>query len=122
MLAAIVEKANAGSQEHLSELRRILDGNPALWKAAGDVAGHAESAWVKLLAGGNAMAELSIPRRLKELKAELLDADSTPLEKLIVAYIGTTWLAAQHSEIGAAREGGSLGEATFRCRRAESAA
>ena len=47
---------------------------------------------------------------------------ATPLEKLLIDQVGVTWLAAQHGEISLADEpGGSLQQANFRLRRAESA-
>ena len=121
VLAQIVQLANAGSQPHLDELRKILDKYPSIWRVTGDVAALTESAWVRLLAAGNSLAAEAIPRRLKELKAELADVQATPLEKLVVNYLIVAWLAAQHGESAAAEVGGSLEQARFRLARAESA-
>ena len=117
----IVRRANAGNDSCLLGLRKLLDENPALWRAAGDVSALAERAWIDLVAGGNKLAEEAIPRRLKALKAELAGPQATPLERLLVDMVGVRWLAAEHAEAAAAEVGGSLPQATFRLKRAESA-
>jgi hypothetical protein len=74
------------------------------------------------LSSGNTLIEESVSRRLKELKAELRGPRATALEELIIDLIGITFLAAQHGEIAAASPlGGSIQQANFRLRRAESA-
>jgi hypothetical protein len=105
----------------LAGLRRLLDNNAQIWQRAGDVGARAERAWVDLLAAGNQLAAESIPRRLRELKAELAGPDPTSLEKLLVDLIAISWLATCDAEATAAEVGGSLSQAALRLRRAESA-
>jgi hypothetical protein len=119
-LQELVRRANEGNATCLAGLRRTLDNNPPLWRAAGDVSALAERHWIELLACGNKLAEESIPRRLRELKDGLAGPDPTSLEALLIDVIGVNWLAAQHGEIAAAQAGGSIQQATFRHRRAES--
>jgi hypothetical protein len=117
----LVRRANAGSEECLAGLRAVLDDDPQLWRRAGDVGARAERAWVELLAAGNQLAAESIPRRLRELKAELAGPRPSPLEELLVQLLGLSWLAVCHAEAAAAEPGGSLPQAALRYRRAESA-
>jgi hypothetical protein len=117
----LVRRASQGNEACLKGLRQILDQNPAVWKKVGDVGAIAERAWVELLADGNMLLEESIPRHLQELTAELKGSSPTPLEALVIHYLGVTWLAAQHGEMAAAQVGGSSEVARFRLKRAESA-
>ena len=117
----LARRAGGGDKDSRARLREILDHNPELWKAAGDAGAFAVREWVELVAGGNALAAESIPRKLAELKASLAGPSAAPLERLLIDYVGVTWLAAQHGEMGAAQAGGSLEQARLRLRRAESA-
>lgn len=116
----LVRRACEGNEACLKGLRDFLDKNPAIWQVAGNAATLAEKHWVEALAAGNKLAELSIPRKLKQFKVELLGSDPTPLETLLVDVIGVTWLAAQHGEISASRQDGSTLQIASRLRRAES--
>ena len=118
----LVRRADAGSETCLAGVRELLDEKPEIWRTVGDLSALAEKRWIELLSNGSKLMEESVPRRLKELKAELAGPHSTPLEQLLVDEVGVTWLASQHGEISAADEsGGSLQQANFRLRRAESA-
>jgi hypothetical protein len=118
----LVRRASAGNKVCLAGLRKLLDEKPEIWRTVGNLSALAEKCWIGLLGNGNKLAEESIPRRLKELKAELAGHHPTPLEKMLIDLIGVTWLAAQHGEISAAGPpGASLQQANFRLRRAESA-
>lgn len=119
-LQVVVQRASEGNQECLRGLRDILDANPSIWQTAGNVSALAERHWIEVLASGSKLAEESIPRHLKQLKAGLLGSDPTPLEVLLVDLIGVSWLAAQHGEIVASRQDGSAQQIASRLRRAES--
>lgn len=116
----LVRRAGEGNEACLKGLRELLDKNPAIWQAAGNVSALAERHWVEALSNGNKLADESIPRKLKAIKAELLGSDPTPLEILLVDVIGVSWLAAQHGEIAASRQDGSVQQTASRLRRAES--
>ena len=116
----LVRRAGEGNEACLKGLRELLDATPAIWQAAGNVSALAERHWVEALSGGNKLADESIPRRLKQFKAQLLGSGPTPLETLLVDVIGVSWLAAQHGEIDASRQDGSTQQIASRLRRAES--
>jgi hypothetical protein len=119
-LQELIKRASDGNEVCLRGLRTFLDNHPDVWEIAGNVAALAEKHWVEVLANGNALAELSIPRKLKALKAELLGSDPTPLERLLVDVIAVTFLAAEQGEIAATRQEGSTQQIASRLRRAES--
>lgn len=117
----LVRRASQENEHCLRGLREILDQQPEIWQKVGDVSALAERAWVDLLSAGNKLLDESIPRRLKGLKSDLAGPSPTPLESLLIDYLGVTWLAAQQGEIAAAQAGGSPEVARLRLRRAESA-
>jgi hypothetical protein len=122
LLRQLIARANDGDREALARLRQFLDLNPALWARAGDLTEAAERAWIELVVGTDQFAAESVRRRVAQLKAELQGPSPTRLEALLIDQISLTWLAAQHGEIQAASPaGGSLQQAAFRLRRAESA-
>lgn len=117
----MVRRANQGNETCLRGLREILDQRPEIWRNVGDVGALAERLWAELLARGNRLAEESILRKVGALKASLAGPAPTPLEDLLVDYLGVTWLAAHHAETTAAQEGGGVELAKLRLKRAESA-
>src|SRR5262249_25792114 len=77
--------------------------------------------WTELMAGTNRLVAESVKRTLNKMKHELAGPRPTPLEKLLVDQVVVTWLAAMHGEAQAASPpGGSLEQAAFRLKRAES--
>jgi len=119
---ALVDKANRGDKQALAELRRVLDANPEIWQRAGDLAAYTEQAWIDLLSNGSHLVAESVKRRLAALKADLAGECPLPLEELLTSQVTTTWLSVQHAEMEAAGPaGGSLNQAAFRLKRAESA-
>lgn len=120
-LQELARRANAGSDSAVARLGQLLDMEPGIWDRVGDVAALAERAWTDLLSAGDKLLELSIQRRLLATKEGLLGREPTPLERLLVDVIVTTWLAAMQSEMTAAQVGGTPQLSISRARRAESA-
>jgi hypothetical protein len=116
----LVAQASAGDQDALRRLRGVLDLRPEVWRRAGNLSAVAERAWTELLAGSNALAAESIKRRAEQLRRELCGPEPTPMESLLVDQAVVTWMATAYSEMAAANASGSLGDAAFRLRRAES--
>ena len=117
----LVARANGGDPDALRRLRCFLDKNPCLWERAGDLAAIAEAAWVALIAGSNQLVAESAKRRVARLKKDLAGDDPTAIERVLVEHLAACYLAVQHAEIQAASPpGGSLAQAGFRLKRAES--
>jgi hypothetical protein len=119
-LQELVKRASDGNEHCLQGLRDLLDNNPSIWQAAGNVATLAEKHWVEVLANGNALVQEAIPRRVIALKSLLLGRNPTPLERLLVDVIAVSFLASEHGEISASRADGSCQQIASRLRRAES--
>jgi hypothetical protein len=121
-LRVLVDQANRGEKQALSRLRWVLDRHPEIWQTLGDLGKVAEAAWTELLVKDDVLSRESVRRYLSQLKAELIDTQPTPLGKLLVDEIGVCYLVMQHAEITAASPStGSLAQAAFRLKRAESA-
>lgn len=121
-LQGLVQRANAGDRQAVTDLRQALDEHPEIWQSCGNLSKMAERAWLELIGGDQVLSVESIKRSLKELKADLLGPHPTVIERVLVDSAAISYLALRHSEISAANPGSqSLGLATLRLRRCESA-
>src|SRR5437763_879687 len=98
----VLERAEGGDRSALPALQMLLDAKPEVWRAYGDLARVAEEAWVDLAAGPNLLLAELLRRWLAELKAELLAGSAaSPLERLLVGRIATSWLQAAYADAAA---------------------
>ena len=98
-LQELVVAANRGDAGSLGILRQVLDQRPEIWRKAGNLAGHAEATWARLAAEGNALTLESIRREADRMRADLLGASPTPVERLLVDQIVACFLQVKHAEI-----------------------
>lgn len=92
-----VTRARYGDQEALAFIRKELDANPVLWQTVGDLAAHAESLLIEVIAAGNALVSQSLEREVERLKIDLLnEGKAGTLERLAVQRIVACWLHAQY--------------------------
>ena len=97
-LRELLGRAGRGDRTVLPALRRLLDARPALWKYAGDVARHAEAAWIDLLAGRDLLVRESLTRSVAALKAELAGPGAPPLERLLAERVAANRLQASQAD------------------------
>jgi hypothetical protein len=116
-----VAKANAGDRNAFAELRAFLDSHPEIHRTVGDLTRRAEEVWLDLLVGDDALGRESVRRELTNLKTDLTGEHPAALEKLLVDEIGLCYLAQRQAQIAGSTTGGSIVQAAFRLRRAESA-
>ena len=102
-LAGLLDRARRGDAEALPALRAFLDDSPEVWRQAGDLAAHAQRAWVELAAGPDVLAREALGRALAALKAELAGPAPSPLERLLVERIAATWLQVHYADAAAAQ-------------------
>ena len=95
---ALLDRARAGDDSVLPELRALLDENPSLWHEVGDMAHQAEQIWIELVAGPDLLARESLVRQLAELRAQITGSDPSPLEKLLGERIVINYLIAWHAD------------------------
>ena len=70
--AQIVQAANGGDSKALSELRRLLNEHPAIWRNVGDLASLAGTLLLRSASGGNSLIGGSITRYIRQLRTEQL--------------------------------------------------
>jgi hypothetical protein len=99
----LLEQARSGNKEVLHELRETLDGRPDLWRHFGDLGGHAQAAWLAVVAGEDFFLKEAICRKLDEIRRELGIAQASALERLLIDRIALNWLRTHHAEIAASR-------------------
>jgi hypothetical protein len=90
-LTKLLDKAQAGDQKALDEIRPILD-KADLWKTIGDLGRRVQQAWLEALTGRGKLAREAFERRADGLRGELLASGDSPLERLLVDRIVLTWL------------------------------
>lgn len=102
-LTAIVRRAEQGDSDVLPELRRLLDGYPEIWHNHGDLALHATSAWLDLVAGENLVQRECLERKLAELRDGVAGGAASPLERLLAERVMIGWLQAWYADYACAR-------------------
>lgn len=105
----------------LAELEAFLKDQPEVLAHAGDLARQVEREWISRLAGADALLRLAVTSGVERLKAELAGPDPSPLEQLLVDHIAVAHLVERQAELSAAQTGGSISQAAFRLKKAESA-
>jgi hypothetical protein len=100
-----LDAAREGDPEALAWLRQVLDQHPEIGQEALDIRQTAERALMKTAFGDNPVDwELGL-RQMATLRADLLGATPTPLERLLVERIVASWLTCWHAEVSAAQGG-----------------
>jgi len=83
----LVDRANYGDGEARSELKRILDHTPELWRAAGDINQHIQDDLIRQLAKSDFLLEESTRRRLAEQRQRLQQNPDSLVEQLCVERV-----------------------------------
>jgi hypothetical protein len=121
-LKALVEKANTGDRAAVAGLGEFLDANPQVWRRVGDMAGHAEAAWVAVIARGDSLIAGSVQREADRLRGDLLGDRPTPAERMLVDQAVVTHLELRHHQARAAAAPGSTpGQASMLAKRLDGA-
>ena len=104
----LLKRATEGEGPALVELRELCEGHPELWAGIGNLAGHAQTALIRAIAGENTVVAEAIGRRAAELRQELAGAEPSPLEWLLVGRVVACWLALHYAEMRYAQHLGTL--------------
>jgi hypothetical protein len=120
----VIHKAKQGDATVLPRLHELLTEYPALWTEYGDLAAHAEAAWVTLTAGNNLHLRECLLRQAAALRDELAGPAPSPVERLLVGRVVACWLQLHYFDTMEAQAG--LGDesprlARYRARRQEQA-
>jgi hypothetical protein len=97
-LQELAARAQQGDRSVLPELRRALDADPRVWQQAGDLAAHAQAAWLSLLAGKDLLLHESVKRQAEAMREELAGPSPSRLEALLVERIVACWLQTMYAD------------------------
>ena len=95
---ALFKRVEGGDARAAEQLRPLLDATPGTWECIGDLAGHAQRAWLELASGDNGVTQEAITRTSGRMRADLLGPSPTPLERLLVERIVACWLQVYYLE------------------------
>lgn len=114
VLAKLVETANSGDKAAMSRLRQILDHNPEIWRAMGDLGAIARTSLVGAIAGNDRLLMESLQRKAADMQQTLVGPNATPLEKLAAERVVIVWLQLQQADLRCAHpDASSIGWAGF---------
>lgn len=120
---SLAARAAEGDAEAMRSLSWYLDRNPELRETVRDLdtlIEKSESAWVEVAGNGNPVATIAVQDEIAVMKKELLGANPTIVEKLLVNTIVTAHLSHQYAANEASRESTHPAQEALRNRRAES--
>ncbi|MEQ8856825.1 hypothetical protein [Gimesia sp.] len=121
-LNLVIKKANAGDRKALSKLRKFLDQQPQIWNEVGDIAKIAETAWIKLIAKGDTLAQESLKRKLAALNQEILGDTDHIFDQMLADVIRATWLEMHYlMSVDADATSRTAGQSALMMKRLESA-
>jgi hypothetical protein len=101
-LKDILERASAGDESALPELKRAFDENPELAAWFGDLVMHARNELLRWAAGDNLTVREAAARQADELRDSLLKEAHSELEKLLIDRVVTCWLEVYAAQAHAA--------------------
>jgi hypothetical protein len=98
-LQQIIDRASSGDASVLPALSEAFDRFPELMHTFGDIARHAETSLLALVAGSCLTAREAIARELKALRDRLEATASTELGRLLITRLSLDWLVLQHAQL-----------------------
>jgi len=112
-IKAVAARAMSGDAAAVPRLREILAEYPTISQSHGNVAAHAERAWLDLAAGNDLYLRECVVKFAEDLRTRLTRPTASPVERLLVERAVACWLqmhyvaAAEAHAIGA-KEGPRL--------------
>ena len=118
----VLRRAMQGDQSVLPELGKVLDAHPSIWQRVGDLAAHAQEAWVDLAAGKDLLLKQALERKAAGMRGELTGPDAPPLEKLLADRVVTCWLQLNYADAMYAQAKGTTLLQDAACQKRQNAA
>ena len=91
-IKAVAARAMGGDAAAVPRLREILAEYPTISQSHGNVAAHAERAWLDLAAGNDLYLRECVVKFAEDLRARLTRPTASPVEKLLVERAVACWL------------------------------
>lgn len=102
-LKALLKRTRAGDHTALPVVQKMLDNPYYLRLFGGELAETATKSFVRAINDADVGFAEAVQKKLELLRADLLGADPTPVERLLVERIVACWLQVQDAEIRAAQ-------------------
>jgi hypothetical protein len=103
----VLRRAMQGDQSVLPELGKVLDAHPSIWQRVGDLAAHAQDAWVNLAAGKDLLLKQALERKAAGMRGELAGPDAPPLERLLADRVVACWVQLHFADASYAQAKGT---------------
>ena len=117
----LVEKANNGDKEALTQMQKVLDEQPLIWGQVGDLAAHARLSLIRAISGGDKLLFESVTRKTREMETELAGESPSLVERLAVERVVSCWLHMQHADTMSVVAAETLGQARYWSQRQDQA-
>jgi len=111
-IVQIVKRADEGDLSVMPQLRDLLDRQPQLVRAYGDLGKSVENQLLAIVSKDSLFLMEAVRRQVEQLRAEQAGPAPAPLEKLLVNRLCLCWLQVHAADLAAA--GRSDAEATRR--------
>ena len=95
----VLERASAGDQAVLPELKRVLTHYPEIAAVLGDLTRHAEMALLRLFAGADLAAREAVATQLASLRERLHAEAGSEMERMLADRVSLDWLALAAAEL-----------------------
>jgi hypothetical protein len=100
---ALLKRTQTGDHTALPVVRKMLDDPFYLRLFGGELAENATTSFVKAMGGEDLGFREAVLKKMELLRAELLGANPTPVERLLVERVVACWLQVQDADIRAAQ-------------------
>ena len=98
-LAVLVARAANGDASTLPALRKLLRDPAVVELLGGNLAKCVQTSFIKPMCGDDLAVREAISAKLGLLRAELLGANPTPIEQLLVERVVACWLQVQDADM-----------------------
>lgn len=105
-LDRLLARARKGDRTALPAVRELLRNPAAVAALGGELAELAERSFVQAMSPDDLAFREAVARKLQLLKAELLGADPSPVDRLLVERVAACWLQVQDADVRAAQATG----------------
>lgn len=100
-LKSKLDRAKAGDEPALRQLREIFDERPELWRWLGDSSRHATESWIGAITGKDLGLGEALRRRAAELRLELAGPSPSVVLGMLADRVIICWLHLEWAEVAA---------------------
>jgi uncharacterized protein YllA (UPF0747 family) len=98
-LRTTVAEAEAGSEEALDAVAKILEESPDFARFFANLANTLERSYAERISCGSPVAQKALPVRLETMRGEIAGPGSLPLERLLAERIVACWLELHYANL-----------------------